>query len=407
MTVSPPDGLDPRDVRVANVWKAGRPAATLTRTDAGVEFAYLPDYLSSPGPPVATTLPVSDRAVLAAAGGVPPYFAGLLPEGRRLLALRRVVQTSADDDLSLLLAVGADPVGDVQVLPSGAPPEFGPPPRTLIGSLHDVDFTDVLAEAGVVDPSALAGVQDKVSARMLTLPVVHEGRAHLLKLDPPELPHLVRNEGFFLRWARSHRLPVVEAEIVHDRRGRPGLLVTRFDRVVTPDGALRRLAVEDGTQLLGLYPAAKYTITAERLLGAVASACPARLPAAREAFRHLVVAFLTGNDDLHGKNLSVVEDATTREWRVSPAYDIPSTLPYQPGRLALPVGGRRDTVTRATLGGLADDLGLPATAAERVIAEALRATDGLADAVAVLPFDPARQRSLTRGLRARRAALAH
>ena len=43
----------------------------------------------------------------------------LLPEGRRLGALRRAVKTSADDELSLLLAVGADAIGDVQVVPSG------------------------------------------------------------------------------------------------------------------------------------------------------------------------------------------------------------------------------------------------------------------------------------------------
>ena len=41
------------------------------------------------------------------ASGLPTgsLFAGLLPEGRRLGALRRAVKTSADDDLTLLLAV--------------------------------------------------------------------------------------------------------------------------------------------------------------------------------------------------------------------------------------------------------------------------------------------------------------
>jgi serine/threonine protein kinase HipA of HipAB toxin-antitoxin module len=53
-------------------------------------------------------------------GAVPPFFAGLLPEGRRLSALRAAVKSSGDDELSLLLAVGGDTVGDIEILPEGA-----------------------------------------------------------------------------------------------------------------------------------------------------------------------------------------------------------------------------------------------------------------------------------------------
>ena len=48
------DGI--KAIRSADVWKGSRLAATLTRTDAGVAFAYTADYLAQPGPPVATTL---------------------------------------------------------------------------------------------------------------------------------------------------------------------------------------------------------------------------------------------------------------------------------------------------------------------------------------------------------------
>ncbi|CAN5416860.1 hypothetical protein BH23ACT9_BH23ACT9_20100 [soil metagenome] len=77
---------------------------TLNRTDAGVHFSYVDGY---DGPAVAATLPLSSEPVLRPAGAVPPFFSGLLPEGRRLAALRRQVKTSADDELSLLVAVGA------------------------------------------------------------------------------------------------------------------------------------------------------------------------------------------------------------------------------------------------------------------------------------------------------------
>src|SRR5690606_28199047 len=80
---------DPRDIRTAHVLKDGVPAAALTRVEGGVEFAYTTAYLESGGRAVATTLPLTDAPVRTMAGAVPPYFANILPEGRRLTALRR------------------------------------------------------------------------------------------------------------------------------------------------------------------------------------------------------------------------------------------------------------------------------------------------------------------------------
>lgn len=403
---------DPRRVAQADVLVAGRPAATLTRTDAGVAFAYRPDYLGAPGPPVATTLPLADEPVLTPAGAVPPFFAGLLPEGRRLTNLRRSVKTSADDDLSLLIAVGADPVGDVQVLPAGAvraveaaEPGGAPTPGPVVtGDWADLDFTDLLADSGIVDPVALAGVQDKVSGRMLTVPLAHAGRAQLLKLDPPEYPGVVRDEAFFLQVARRLRQRVVDTEVVHDRHGRPGLLVRRFDRVVDgTDGAgLRQLAVEDAAQLLGRYPADKYAVTTEQVFDAVGAVCAARPVAVRAVLQQVALAWLTGNGDLHAKNVSVVSDRSAREpgeWRVSPIYDIPSTLPYGDLDMALRVQGRTDSLSRKRYLALSDRAGLPARAAERALEELLRATVDVADeAIDALELDAGRARTLRRVL---------
>ena len=105
--------------RIADVYKAGVLAARLERHDGGTRFSYLPAYLASGGPAVASSLPLTADPVLSAAGAAPPYFTGLLPEGRRLNALRRSVKTSVDDDLSLLIAAGANPVGDVQIVGHG------------------------------------------------------------------------------------------------------------------------------------------------------------------------------------------------------------------------------------------------------------------------------------------------
>src|SRR5690606_22892093 len=89
---------DLRSVERADVLKGGRLAARLVRRRDSVVFAYEEEYAAAAARPVATTLPVSREPVVThAAGALPPFFSGLLPEGRRLSALRAAVKTSADD----------------------------------------------------------------------------------------------------------------------------------------------------------------------------------------------------------------------------------------------------------------------------------------------------------------------
>jgi serine/threonine-protein kinase HipA len=166
-----------------------------------VEFAYIRSWVANGGRPVATTLPVSEQPVISPGGAVPAFFAGLLPEGRRLSALRRSVKTSADDELTLLLAVGADPVGDVQIVPTGTMPSEAAAIEVR-RDFGDIRFAELLADSGIVDPAGIAGVQEKVSARMLALPVRRAHERYILKLEPPEYPHLIEIEHAFLTLAR-------------------------------------------------------------------------------------------------------------------------------------------------------------------------------------------------------------
>lgn len=357
--------LDLTAVRSADVYKGDTLAARLTRTADGVEFGYLHSYLATNGPAVATTLPLTDEKQLRPAGALPPFFSGLLPEGRRLSRLRRTVKTSADDELSLLLAVGSDTVGDVRIIPEGADLTS---PRTLVEvtrSFDEIQFSDVLGDAGIVDPIALAGVQDKASARVIAVPISHRGKRYILKVDPPEYPLVVNNEHYFLELARKARFPVVSASIVHDVTGRPGLLVERFDRESQPDGSTRRLAVEDAAQVMGIYPADKYNVIYERVAAALGDRCAARPLALREIFRQVCFAWLTGNGDLHAKNLSILQHGA--EWSVAPAYDLPSTLPYGDSTAALSLGGSKQGLSRRRLLAFGDAIGLPRAAAVTVV----------------------------------------
>jgi serine/threonine-protein kinase HipA len=171
-----------RLVKTADVYKAGLSAGVMRRLADRTEFLYRPEYLDSSGPPVAWSLPMRAEAFTAPAAAVPAFFAGLLPEGRRLTALRRTVGTSADDEFSMLLAVGGDTIGDVQVLPAGDTLAGTKP--IVVDDFSEIIFADLFARAIGQRPDriALPGVQDKISGQMLHVPIQGRSRAYILKL---------------------------------------------------------------------------------------------------------------------------------------------------------------------------------------------------------------------------------
>ncbi|WP_026535194.1 type II toxin-antitoxin system HipA family toxin [Arthrobacter sp. H14] len=387
--------------RAADVYKQGILAARMERHESGTRFSYLTDYGASGKPAVAATLPVSETPIDSASGAVPAFFAGLLPEGRRLNALRKAVKTSADDELSLLLAVGGDPVGDVQIVPQGEAPADAAA-AVVLDPKAPVSFAEMLQSTGI-DPTSLAGVQDKFSAGMISLPVEQSGRRFILKLNTPEYPRVVENEFLMYSYARKLRIPVSGVKLVHDVAGQPALLVDRFDRVADDDGSLIRLAVEDAAQVLGLYPADKYNISYSAACRALVQHCNAPLPALRNLAIQAAFAWLTGNGDLHAKNISVLQDRFG-ETVIAPVYDIPSTVAYGDKTLALTLKGKTSGISRKHFLSWTDDVGLPQRAAERCVDTALNATRSLVDDLesGASPFPAQQSRAWIKELKHRR-----
>jgi serine/threonine-protein kinase HipA len=395
-------------VERAVVLKQGVMAGRLRRRTDAVVFDYDEDYVAAGGPPVATTLPVGrDPVVTHAAGALPPFFSGLLPEGRRLTALRSAAKTSADDELTLLLAVGGDAVGDVQVVPEGDE-GTAVEPRVSVSDWKDVRFADLLATSpggsSPIDRVAIPGVQDKVSARMIDVPVARANARFMLKLDPPEFPHLVANEAFFLEAARRSDVVAADADVVYDAEGTPGLLVRRFDRIPAPGDRVAMLAQEDACQVLARYPADKYRLTTEEVIGGLAGVCRARPVAARTLLEQLAFAYLSCNGDAHGKNFSVRRDAD--EWRVTPAYDLPTSYVYDDHTMALPLNGRRrEDIGRDDFIALGAAVGVRAPAVERVLDRLCAHVDSWIDELAGLPFDRGLLQKLRRAIEYRRKRL--
>ena len=191
-----------RFVTRADVYKAGVLAGILERAPSGeVTFRYRPEYT---GGPVATTLPITDRPVTRPGGGLAPVLRRPPPEGHRLTVLRREAKTSSDDELTLLLAVGADAPGDVQIVPADQPAcrtrlsRRRRPRSTGLPAAHRTPRTATRSPA----------CRPRHRPRCSPPPSRRTRERALLKIDPPQYPHLVANEVLHLGGgARARRSP--------------------------------------------------------------------------------------------------------------------------------------------------------------------------------------------------------
>lgn len=408
--MSAPDRIDLREITDADVYLGENLVARLTRGHRDtVSFDYLPEQ-----PPIAarlrdrsvswTLLRTGHYPVVATGGAVPSFFAGLLPEGVRLGVVTSSTKTSADDHLTLLLAIGADTVGNVAVVPAGADRR---PTVPMFDPDLDTDFRTVFTNmVGSVDadPVGLAGVQPKVSAAMLSTPTRTRTGPAILKLNPSHYPFLVENEHFFMSMAAACGLRVATTALLHDAQQRSALLVPRFDRI----GATR-IAQEDACQVADVYPASKYRIKTETAIDTLAESCArgggSRSAATLELLKVVVFSWLIGNGDLHGKNLSIY--APDGLWQPTPAYDLLSTQPYTGWRdpMALTLFGRANKLTRAHFVDAGERLGLRPRATAAMIDSIADAAEGWPDRCGEIGFDDRQTELLAAMLRSRITSL--
>lgn len=402
--------VDLREVAEADVYVGDDLAARLTRERGDtISFDYLADWRQTEAGirerSVSWSLLRSrEYPVVTTGGAVPPFFAGLLPEGVRLGVVTLSTKTSADDHLTLLLAIGADTVGNVRVAPAGAAPAR---PLPMFDPERDTDFRAVFAKlTGSVDadPVGLAGVQPKVSAAMLSAPALTRSGPAILKLNPVQYPLIVDNEHFFMTMAGACGLRAAVTSLLHDAEGRSALLVRRFDRA----GPMR-IAQEDACQVADIYPASKYRIKTEAAITTLADACGrgggSKPAAVLELLKTVVFSWLIGNGDLHGKNLSIYNPDGV--WQPTPAYDLLCTQPYTRWRdpMALNLYGRANRLSRANFVEAGERLALRPRAVVRMIDAVVDAAEDWPDRCGDIGFDDRQTVLLANMLRARIASL--
>jgi serine/threonine-protein kinase HipA len=401
---------DVRGARTALVYQDAELAGRIERTSESTVFEYDPafaDRHKRTQSGIALHLPFTTMRYERSAGALPPFFSNLLPEGRRLTALRNRVKTSLDDDLSLLLAAGPDPVGNVCVVAKGDQP-WKSKAYVDVKRPEESDFDELFQRVIAGDPPSehepsIAGVQEKISGSMISMPVRSKGKRadYILKLNPPDKPTLVQNEHFFMSMAKACRLMVPPQRIVTDKNGRPGLLVERFDRIYSQESAEpTRLHVEDGCQVLNLYPAAKYNVSTRTLAEAVIQHVTAPAVDGLRFIEIVAFSYLIANGDLHAKNVSVMRTADHRI-TLTPVYDLLSTLPYADQHMALKFEGRDQDLRRKDFLAFGSRLGIRQPAIEAMLDKLVKKALPWADRLSQIGLDPKQTAHLERTMRSR------
>lgn len=339
--------------RFLEVWLHGRHLGWLCETSGTVRFTPHESFLADPLRPtlsLSMTIPGNDAltrevlsrpfdpAMVGVNGKLPPFFAGLLPEGKlreRLAATRKNLRDT--DDFGVLAAAGEDLPGAVTVLPAQlehltqAARAFG-----ITGGADNVEMS--VPEAAAEGAASVSGVQNK-----LALSYAHEGKRFTLpmrgklsgvigKLPEPNDDAQIFNEYVSMQLAAKAGVQVAVCrprpvtEILHMPElavalgaGSHFLAVDRFDR--TPGNTA--VHIEDACQALTLMPSRKYGSKDlfVRFLRAVDVLSVRSAEDVRQFFIRQTVNALIGNADAHLKNFSLIYQDGMHP-ALSPAYDI-------------------------------------------------------------------------------------
>ena len=310
----------------------GEHVGAIHRRDAFTKFVFDRDYWDRPNRAVlGRWLEDHPRKQPRATNWVPAWFSNLLPEGRLRELIAREQGVDTNHEIDLLMRIGGDLPGAVQVVPDPEAP---------------IDEGFEAAADGLVNvpgPSgrlrfSLAGVGLKFSMRQegdrLVIPAHGEDGGWIVKTPDGSYPGLVSNEAAVMRLASDVGIEVPEVYVRHrdqvDELGEgawpsdeeKAYVVRRFDR--TSGG---RVHIEDFAQVLGRFGVGegKYRSTVETV---AAIAYRGRDHASlREMMRRTVFNLFVGNGDAHLKNWSLIYP-DRKIARLSPAYDLVCTAVY-------------------------------------------------------------------------------
>ncbi|MCW0484761.1 HipA domain-containing protein [Prolixibacteraceae bacterium A06] len=228
---------------------------------------------------------------------------------------------------------------------------------------YTLDQMDELAKSVVERSIAVPGVQPKLSMSLVKtarekndnrLTVVGAlGGQYIFK--PPSIlfPEMPENEHVTMRMAQSFGIRVVPSSLVRLASGELSYITKRVDR--TEEG--EKLHMLDMFQITEAFD--KYKGSMEKIGKALDNYSANTLLDKIFFFELALFSFLTGNNDMHLKNFSMIEQPSG--WGLAPAYDLLNVaivLPEDTEELALTLAGKKKKLTREHFELLGQGMGL-------------------------------------------------
>lgn len=224
----------------------------------------------------------------------------------------------------------------------------------------DQEKLNKLAQITVNERLALTGVQPKISlslngekgSKRLTL--VGLWGDYILKPQSTDFAFMPEVEDLTMHLAKLFNIKTAEHTLIRTTTGELAYLTKRFDRVKR-----KKIHVEDLCQLSELLTEQKYKSSYERVGKIIKQYVTNSGLDAIKYFRLVLFSFLTGNNDMHLKNFSLMH--TDKGILLSPAYDLLNVnliYPEDKEELALTLGGRKRKIIQSDFDQLASRLGI-------------------------------------------------
>jgi len=217
-----------------------------------------------------------------------------------------------------------------------------------------------LAQITVNERLALTGVQPKISLSLSgekgnkRLTLVGLWGEYILKPQSADFAFMPEVEDLTMHLAKLFKIETAAHALIRTSTGELAYITKRFDREKG-----KKIHVEDLCQLSGLLTEQKYKSSYERVGKIIKQyATNAGLDVIKY-FRLVLFGFLTGNNDMHLKNFSLMH--TDKGILFSPAYDLLNVNLIHPDDkedLALTLGGRKRKVKRSDFDQFAMSLGM-------------------------------------------------
>lgn len=320
----------------ADVYFHDRYAGVLKEEPSGATvFTYSDTYLSDNPKPIARHLPLSPQPHVWTRG-LHPFFDNLVAEGWLANAQARALGTSPENRFALLAGFGLDCIGAISIR--------DPDPQ----SINQEALDDPQAIEAMASRASLSGVQPKLAViqdgKNFRPTLLGETSTHIAKLRSPQHSDLLENEYLTLRASQQllGKDPVCESQLgTLSDTGKDALIITRFDRIKNESGQITKIHFEEFAQLLNILSRQKYDGSYESM-GSFIRETQSCMPVEVDTlFRRLLVMLITGNTDLHLKNMAMFH--TPQGYRLTPSYDLVCSSYYPSYQsLALSLGGGKD-----------------------------------------------------------------